>query len=111
MRPGVQPAIDHKAAAAACAKDDCENRLGAGPGTVCCFGQRKAVGVIGQPDRFAECRLKVLLKRSGVDPCRVGVVHLAGLSGYGTGNADADGAGCSPDNSATISRMHLMVAS
>ena len=47
------PAINHQAGAATCADDHAEHHAESDTGAVARLGQRKAVGVVGEPHRTA----------------------------------------------------------
>ncbi len=85
-------AIDDDAAADAGSQNHAKDRCGAGGGAIGGFGQRQAVGIVGQPDRAIECAFEVLLQRLAVEAGGVGVLDPAGGRGNRAGGADADGA-------------------
>ena len=66
---GQKPPAYDDAAADAGAQNDAEHHLGIAPGAVGRFGEREAVGVVGDAHPIAQAGAQVVQQRLAVQPC------------------------------------------
>ena len=71
-------------------ENDAKYGLGVGRGAVCCFGERKAVGVISQPDWPRQSCFEIALHWTTDQPRGVRVLDEPAGRGDGSRDADAD---------------------
>ena len=88
-----KPALDNKTTANPGAKDDAEHDIMALPRPEPCFGQRKAICIIGDGDGEIERFGQIGIEDAAIDAGHVGADHLSGLDIDDAADGNRDGIG------------------